>query len=287
MHPPLIILMRKVMSDFQYKQWTVPAGRTLAASPAISNRMPEHFPQPERYAPERYLAYSVMGHEGDWLQVRVKDPKTQDQQTGWLRARVEIDRADIYDRLPELHLIDAIIGYLTYRVVADGQDNYMDTPWPGTRDGIRRSLGQFVRGLGPGGAGLPGAVGEVLLGAVTLLEGKRTGNLDQASAQARAHFEAAVHMAPAEAAPRNLAAMTEAYACCGPNPAWPPGPVVKAFVKAMTLDPKNADVLANLETLYGVIEPVERAADAQFTAADLSRRQESINRLKARLERTP
>lgn len=55
LHPPLIILMRKVMQDFHYKGWTIPAGQLVAASPAVSNRMPEHFPEPERYDPERYL----------------------------------------------------------------------------------------------------------------------------------------------------------------------------------------------------------------------------------------
>jgi sterol 14-demethylase len=55
LHPPLVILMRKVVHDFHYGGYTVPAGRTVATSPAISNRMAEHFPEPERFAPERYL----------------------------------------------------------------------------------------------------------------------------------------------------------------------------------------------------------------------------------------
>ena len=54
LHPPLIILMRKVMFDFEYKDWTVPAGKLVAVSPAISNRMPESFPDPDGYHPERY-----------------------------------------------------------------------------------------------------------------------------------------------------------------------------------------------------------------------------------------
>ena len=54
LHPPLIILMRKVMHDFHYKDWTIPAGRIVAVSPAVSNRMPEHFPDPDRYDPGRY-----------------------------------------------------------------------------------------------------------------------------------------------------------------------------------------------------------------------------------------
>jgi sterol 14-demethylase len=56
LHPPLVILMRKVVYDFDYKGWTIPAGRIVATSPAVSNRMPEHFPEPEAYQPERYSA---------------------------------------------------------------------------------------------------------------------------------------------------------------------------------------------------------------------------------------
>jgi sterol 14-demethylase len=54
LHPPLIILMRKVMHDFHYKGWTVPAGKLVGVSPALSNRMPECFPEPNRYDPSRY-----------------------------------------------------------------------------------------------------------------------------------------------------------------------------------------------------------------------------------------
>ena len=56
LHPPLILLMRKVMSDFHYKGWTVPAGKLVGVSPAVSNRMPECFPEPNRYDPSRYEA---------------------------------------------------------------------------------------------------------------------------------------------------------------------------------------------------------------------------------------
>ena len=61
LHPPLILLMRMVMEDFHYKGWTVPAGRRVGVSPAVSNRLPECFPDPERYDPSRYGE----GHEAD------------------------------------------------------------------------------------------------------------------------------------------------------------------------------------------------------------------------------
>lgn len=55
LHPPLIVLMRKVMSDFQYKHWTIPAGVTVAASPAVSNRLGEYFPASESFDPTRFM----------------------------------------------------------------------------------------------------------------------------------------------------------------------------------------------------------------------------------------
>ena len=36
LHPPLIILMRKVLRDFVYKGWLVKAGKLVAVSPAVS-----------------------------------------------------------------------------------------------------------------------------------------------------------------------------------------------------------------------------------------------------------
>jgi sterol 14-demethylase len=54
LHPPLIILMRKVMRDFEVGGFRVEAGKLVAVSPAVSNRLPECFPDPDRYDPGRY-----------------------------------------------------------------------------------------------------------------------------------------------------------------------------------------------------------------------------------------
>jgi sterol 14-demethylase len=56
LHPPLILLMRKVVFDFHYKGWTIPAGKLVGVSPAVSNRMRECFPDPDRFDPGRYAA---------------------------------------------------------------------------------------------------------------------------------------------------------------------------------------------------------------------------------------
>jgi sterol 14-demethylase len=54
LHPPLILLMREVMQPFSYKDWTVEPGTTVGVATAVSNRMPEHFPEPQRFDPARY-----------------------------------------------------------------------------------------------------------------------------------------------------------------------------------------------------------------------------------------
>ena len=54
LHPPLVLLMRRVVGGFEYGGFQVPEGASVAVSPAVSNRMPEHFPEPERFWPDRY-----------------------------------------------------------------------------------------------------------------------------------------------------------------------------------------------------------------------------------------
>lgn len=54
LHPPLIILMRGVLEDFHVAGTTVPAGRLVAISPAVSHHIPELFPDPTRFDPARY-----------------------------------------------------------------------------------------------------------------------------------------------------------------------------------------------------------------------------------------
>ena len=54
LHPPLILLMRKVAQPFQYKGWTVPVGKNVGVSIAVSNRDPGVFRDAESFDPKRY-----------------------------------------------------------------------------------------------------------------------------------------------------------------------------------------------------------------------------------------
>jgi sterol 14-demethylase len=54
LHPPLVMLMRKVERDLAYRRWTVPAGWLGLVSPAVSHRLAEVFTEPNRYDPDRF-----------------------------------------------------------------------------------------------------------------------------------------------------------------------------------------------------------------------------------------
>ncbi|WP_280401795.1 cytochrome P450 [Nocardia carnea] len=55
LHPPLIILMRVAQGEFEVCGHTIAAGDHVAATPAISNRLPEDFPNPDSFDPGRYI----------------------------------------------------------------------------------------------------------------------------------------------------------------------------------------------------------------------------------------
>ena len=54
LHPPLIILMRLAQGEFEVAGHAIHQGDFVAASPAISNRIPVDFPDPESFDPTRY-----------------------------------------------------------------------------------------------------------------------------------------------------------------------------------------------------------------------------------------
>jgi sterol 14-demethylase len=54
LHPPLIILMRVAKGEFEVTGYPIHAGDLVAASPAVSNRIAEDFPDPDDFVPERY-----------------------------------------------------------------------------------------------------------------------------------------------------------------------------------------------------------------------------------------
>ncbi len=55
LHPPLILLLRIAKQEVDIGGYSVAAGTMVGASPAVSNRIPQDFPEPDAFDPSRYL----------------------------------------------------------------------------------------------------------------------------------------------------------------------------------------------------------------------------------------
>ncbi|HUY66446.1 MAG TPA: cytochrome P450 [Acidimicrobiales bacterium] len=55
LHPPLILLLRVAKEDVEVEGYAVKAGQMVGASPSVSNRIPEDFPDADSFRPSRYL----------------------------------------------------------------------------------------------------------------------------------------------------------------------------------------------------------------------------------------
>ncbi len=73
LHPPLIMLIRKILKPMRYKDFVVPAGAMAMVSPAVSHRLPHLFADPDQFFPDRFAepacedkqhSYALIGFGG-------------------------------------------------------------------------------------------------------------------------------------------------------------------------------------------------------------------------------
>ncbi|MET3962290.1 sterol 14-demethylase [Marmoricola sp. OAE513] len=66
LHPPLILLLRVAQEDFEIGGHLLPAGTMVGASPRVSNRIAEDFPNPDAFDPGRYLDPNQADLQNRW-----------------------------------------------------------------------------------------------------------------------------------------------------------------------------------------------------------------------------
>ncbi len=66
LHPPLILLLRVVNTPFDVGDVHIEAGKLVGASPAVSNRIPDAFPDADAFDPGRYLDPRHEDTENPW-----------------------------------------------------------------------------------------------------------------------------------------------------------------------------------------------------------------------------
>lgn len=55
LHPPLILLLRVAQEEIEIAGHRIPAGTMVGATPRVSNRIADDFPEPDAFVPERYI----------------------------------------------------------------------------------------------------------------------------------------------------------------------------------------------------------------------------------------
>jgi len=66
LHPPLILVLRVVKEELEVEGYRIAAGKFVGASPAVSNRIAEDFPDPDAFVPERYLEPRAEDRANPW-----------------------------------------------------------------------------------------------------------------------------------------------------------------------------------------------------------------------------
>ena len=102
LHPPLILLIRKVLKPLTYNGHVVPAGTLAMVSPAASHLLPDVFADPERFSPERFAPpasedrqhhYALIGFGGGKHRCMGKNFAIQQLKAIWT---VLLDRFDFH-----------------------------------------------------------------------------------------------------------------------------------------------------------------------------------------------
>jgi hypothetical protein len=210
--------------------------------------------EPLRFEPTRPQAFSVdeLLDGGRWLKIT----EFFESRTGYIRTDPKASDF-LHARLPELDLLNGILGYL--RLVQEQREGHNYPPPPRyAAHQARTSLDHFLER--PQTAAEPDtrALARALLGAIALHEqdgarfdGPRTAASWQA---ARTEFRETVRLVPYNSTYRNLLGIADAWLCCaGSSPFGEFGDPAVDFTDSLSLDPQNLESLRNLNVFLAAL----------------------------------
>jgi hypothetical protein len=208
------------------------------------------------------VAFSVDRVQDGWLQVSGEAIGTGK----WLKAKIDPREWPLRQRMPELDFLDAVAGYLQYRV-AGVADSGPGRPAGAIPRWVEESLSHYEEQAGDKAgaqASIPAALGKILRGNLRMLAGQPE------SAQPLYAQAAALLSYSADA--RNLEIVAR---LAGAQASHPGEAQEGAWLDALGLEPANLDVLENLQTLYGL------ASRGDGAPKDLPGKLESVRKVRA------
>jgi len=203
-------------------------------------------PDPNSFQP---FGYSVAAVKDGWMQVQ----SFYGGPGGWVKARVDATNWPLRERVPELHFVDAVVGYLQYRVATESTTFKRERVPPRWVDYVARSLAQYEERSPRADAPVPAALGQAILGSLYWMQAR--GGAAAGQERALQFFAGAVQLVPYNAGVRNLRNAAAAAVCCavGRYDAARATALMSDLLDAVLIDTDSGDAAGNLASFHRVV----------------------------------
>ncbi len=209
--------------------------------------------------PETPISYRVTDTKDGWMYIELYNSG----QSGWIKAKPRLGSDTLASRLPELNLAEALAGYLRYRMALDGT---AATENPVKIVGqVNRALNRYERHAGEKKSPEAAAMAKVIRGNLKILSANKR-NLAERVAEARSYYAEAARVTSTSSAALNLDAVVRTYH--GHMTGWAdenPEAIEQTLRRALALDSRNLDIVANLQTIYRLVDSQDDVAAAVAT----------------------
>jgi len=221
------------------------------------------------------VAFRVDRVKDGWLQVSGESIGTGK----WLKARIDPREWPLRQRMPELDFLDAVAGYLQYRVAAAGAGRPVESIPRWVEESLNHygESGERAAPV-PGALPIPEALGKILLGNLKML----TGHPEAAEPL----YHQAAGLLPYSADVRTLEAVARLRQTPDADLAKAAGPLEDVLLDALALEPANLDVLGDLATLYEL--QLSKSVAVGTSREDFEKKLAAVKRVRAGvLEKNP
>ena len=177
--------------------------------------------------------YRVLKTKGDWMEIK----HFVSHRRAWLKRGQRLR-----EMLPELDLIDALTGYLRYRVSPTTAPIEIST-W------CDEALQRFLRAPAGDGRSLAAVLGDAAVGMMFMLDPRVVNKR-----RALELFEDAVRRAPFSSDARALEAMAEILIAYSGQSQFHARSIEQKLIDAATVDPTEQRAAANLQSFYRLLQ---------------------------------
>lgn len=261
---PVLFAARQIPLDLL--QAIEPAYREARRFHKTPDASSSFFDLPE--SPEARFGYEVLETRADWMHIRLL-PGGDD---GWVPAHALASSDNLKGAFAELYFVDGLIGY--HQLWSVGSRPSTDNPQR-LLELTRASFDRYIQLAADRAETEPRALAVVLKGNATLRAAGAAAWSTATLQQAQALYRDARELAPTSTIASNFYLACSSALCARGACADGPDQLHDQYLRAIARDPTSAELVANLDRLYGAAQsgrihlsvPAERIAEQRARIA--------------------